>query len=79
MTVYAVDAARRDALVARLRVIRADSGRLTAMITSQVTRVTADHFVLAVRPPLPWYREKRYWWGVLAGGAVMAAGIGVTR
>lgn len=79
MTVHAVDPARRDALVARLRIIKADSGRLTALVTSQVTRVTTDHFVLAVEPPRKWYQERRVWWSFVGGGIVGAAGAIVAR
>lgn len=79
MEVYAVDPARRDALVARLRVLRADSGRLTALVTAQVTKVTTNHFVLAVKPPVPWYRTPRFWWGALGGGVVGAGTAVVAR
>jgi hypothetical protein len=79
MEVYAVDPARRDALVARLRIVRSDSGRLTALVTAQVTKVTTNHFVLAVEPPVPWYRARRFWWGALGGGLVGAAGAVVAR
>lgn len=70
MTVTAVDPSQRDALVARLRIVRSDSGRLVALVTSQVTRLTTDHFLLAVEPPQPWYRARRFWWGVVTGSIV---------
>jgi hypothetical protein len=79
MQVYAVDPARRDALVARLRVVRADSGRMEALVTAQVTRVTTDHFLLAVKPTVPWYRTPAFWWGTLGGGVLGAAGVLVAR
>jgi hypothetical protein len=79
MQVYAVDPARRDALVARLRIVRSDSGRLVALVTAQVTRVTTDHFLLAVEPSVPWYRTGRFWWGVVGGGVTGAAGAIVAR
>ena len=79
MEVYAVDPARRDALVARLRIVRADSGRLIALVTAQVTRVTTEHFLLAVKPTVPWYRTRRFWWGFVGGGVVGAAGATVAR
>jgi len=72
MTVSAVDPSQRDALVARLRIVRADSGRFVALVTSQVTRVTTEHFLLAARPPVPWYKARRFWWGVVSGGAAGA-------
>lgn len=73
MTVSAVDPTQRDALVARLRIVRSDSGRFVALVTSQVTRVTTNHFLLAARPKTPWYRAQRFWWGVLAGGTAGTA------
>lgn len=79
MVVYAVDPAKRDALVARLRVIGMDSGRMTALITSQVNRVTAEHFLLAVKPPVRWYRDARFWWGLAGGGALGAGGASIAR
>jgi hypothetical protein len=79
MTINAVDPARRDALVARLRIIRADSGRITALITAQETRVTTEHFVLAVKPRTKWYRERRFWWGFAGGSLAGATGAIVAR
>ncbi|MEO7520469.1 MAG: hypothetical protein ABIW79_01505 [Gemmatimonas sp.] len=79
MSIHAVDPARRDALVARLRIVRADSGRLTALVTSQVTRVTTEHFVLAIKPRTTWYRERRFWWGFVGGGVAGAAGAMIAR
>lgn len=79
MQVYAVDPARRDALVARLRIVRADSGRLVALVTAQVTSVTTEHFLLAVKPPVPWYRTSRFWWGFAGGGVAGVAGAMVAR
>lgn len=79
MTISAVDPARRDALVARLRIVRSDSGRLTALVTSQVTRVTTEHFVLVVKPRTKWYRERRFWWGFVGGAVTGAAGAVVAR
>lgn len=79
MTVSAVDPTQRDALVARLRIVRSDSGRFVALVTSQVTRVTTNHFLLAARPPVPWYRTQRFWWGVAAGGAAGAGTAMVAR
>ncbi|MBC7933346.1 MAG: hypothetical protein H7Z38_22515 [Rubrivivax sp.] len=79
MQVYAVDPMHRDALVARLRIVRADSARLVALVTAQVTKVTTDHFLLAVKPKVPWYRTRRFWWGAASGGLVGAAGAIVAR
>jgi hypothetical protein len=79
MTVYAVDPTKRDALVARLRIVDTDSGRLVARVTGQVTRVTTEHFLLAVRPGTPWYKRGTFWSGLLAGAAVGAGGVLVAR
>lgn len=72
LSAYAVDPVRRDALVARLTIIRRDSTTATALVTSQVARVTTDHFLLV--PPLPrvWWRTRRFWLGALVGSAVGA-------
>ncbi len=74
MTVLAVDPAQRDALVARLRIVRSDSGRMVALVTSQMAPVTSQHVLLAVRPAVPWYKMWRTW-GAMAAGAVVGAGV----
>ncbi|MCE2900541.1 MAG: hypothetical protein ACK5W7_00950 [Gemmatimonadaceae bacterium] len=71
---YVVDAKQRDALVARLHIVGRDSLTATALITSQVARVRAEHVLLVVRPPSPWWRSNRFWVGSLAGAAVGAGG-----
>jgi hypothetical protein len=70
---YVVDPQQRDALVARLRIISRDSLSATALVTSQVARVKAEHFLLVVRPPTPWWRTRHVWFGTL-GGATVAIG-----
>ncbi|MES2523893.1 MAG: hypothetical protein V4617_14395 [Gemmatimonadota bacterium] len=79
MMVYAVDPAKRDALVARLRITGADSGGLVALVTAQVTRVTTDHFLLAVKPKVPWYRTRTFWLGMLGGGVAGTTGAVIAR
>lgn len=79
MTVYAVDPTRRDALVARLRIVGADSVGWHALVTSQVTRVTTEHFLLAVRPATPWYRARRFWTGAVVGSVIGAAAAVVAK
>ena len=69
---YAVDPAHRDALVARLTIIRRDSATATALVTSQAARVTTDHFLLVPPEHTPWWRAKRFWIGTLVGSAVGA-------
>ncbi|WP_396200853.1 hypothetical protein [Gemmatimonas sp.] len=72
LSAYAVDPVHRDALVARLTIIRRDSTTATALVTSQVARVTTGHFVLVPPPPTPWWATKRFWIGTLVGTAVGA-------
>lgn len=66
----AVDPSDHDAMVARFRVVRVDSGRATALITGQTTRVTTDHVALIDRPPVPWYRRGTFWLGAALGAVV---------
>jgi len=72
LSAYAVDPANRDALVARLTILRRDSTTATALVTSQVARVTTDHFLLVPPPPTPWWRAKWFWVGTLVGGVIGA-------
>jgi len=63
-----VDPKRRDALVARLKVVTVSSnGEAIAVITGQTGRVTTDHFVLAEEPPQRWYRNAMLWMGAALG------------
>ena len=73
MSAYAVDPVNRDALVARLRIKSIDGGAMSALVTSQVGRVTTSHFLLIARPDAPWWRSRHFWWGAAAGGALGAA------
>lgn len=69
MTAYVVDPHQRDALVARLRIQSVWSGTAVALVTSQVTRVRAEHVILVVAPaPPPWWKSRRFWIGALTGG-----------
>ena len=67
-TGIAVDPRRRDGLVARYRVLSVRNGLVTALITGQTTRLTADHMVLAVKPAVPLLRRREFWVGAFAGG-----------
>lgn len=70
----AVDPRRRDALVARFRVVSVDSGLATAVITGQTTRIATEHIVLMTEPQKPWYRTTMFWGGTVLGfvaGALM--------
>ena len=76
-TGIAVDPRRRDALVARFKVIRIDSGLVTALVTGQATRVTTDHIAVLAEPPKPWYRGITFWAGTVFGiviGALLSGG-----
>lgn len=69
----AVDPAKRDVLVARLRVLGVDrSGAVTAMVTGQTTAVTRDHVVLLQEMRPAWYRRRAFWGGVVLGAALGA-------
>lgn len=70
----AVDARRRDALVATLRVMRVEGGTATALVTGQTTNLSVDHVVLLQRPPTPWYRQRSFWGALLFGLASGFAG-----
>ena len=67
----AVDPARGDALIARLRVTDVTSESATAFVTGQTTRVAAGHVLLLVAPSKPWWRRGEFWWGVLSGAGVV--------
>lgn len=69
----AVDPRRRDALVARLRVLAVERGGLvTALVTGQTTVLTMDHVVVMDEPRRPWWRTRSFWGGLLAGAAAGA-------
>jgi hypothetical protein len=66
-TGIAVDPRRRDVLVARFRVIRIDSGLVTALVTGQTTRVATEHIAVMSEPPKPWYKGITFWGGAVFG------------
>lgn len=63
----AVDPRRRDVLVARFRVVRVDSGLVTAVITGQTTRVATEHIAVMSEPPKAWYKGITFWAGTVFG------------
>jgi len=71
-----VDPRRRDALVARLRVVSVGAnGEATAVVTAQSGRVTTDHIVIGTEPPVRWYKNTLMWMGA-AFGLVAGFGLG---
>lgn len=66
-TGIAVDPRRRDVLVARFRVIRVDSGLVTALVTGQTTRVATEHIAVMAEPARPWYKGINFWGGAVFG------------
>lgn len=69
---YVVDPAQRDALVARLRILSTSGESATALVTGQVTSLKPEHFLLVVRPELPWWKSRRFWTGAVAGATIGA-------
>lgn len=74
----AVDPKRRDALVARFRVMKIAADEAVALITGQTTNVQTDHVAILVEPPRAWFRQRTFWVGLLAGTAV-GASVALTR
>jgi hypothetical protein len=76
-TGFTVDPRRRDALVARFRIARIDTGLVTAVITGQTTRVATEHIAVLTEPPKPWWKGITFWAGTDFGaviGALIAGG-----
>lgn len=72
-----VDPKRRDALVARLKVVSVSSeGEATAVVTGQTGRITTEHFVIAAEPRSRWYRNAMLWIGTAFG---LAAGFALGK
>ena len=63
-----VDPAKRDALVARFRILSVTEGVVTALVTGQTSQVTTLHFVVMTPPPpAPWHKRASFWTGTAAG------------
>ena len=73
VTGVAVDPARRDALVARFRVVSVSETRATALVTGQTTFVTRDHVAVVEEPPQRFYRSGGFWGGTVLGAILGAA------
>lgn len=79
MSAIVVDPKNRDALVARVRIVSADSVAVTALVVGQVGRVTTDHFLLVMHPRTRWWHDRRFWFGALAGGVLGTAATSIAR
>ncbi len=79
MSVYAVDALQRDALVARLRVLSIDGESATALVTSQVARVNTSHVLLVSHAARPWWRAAQFWSGAAIGTVLGATAVSASK
>lgn len=68
----AVDPRRRDALIARFRVLRVVSDTATALVTGQTARISTDLAALIERPQAPFYRNALFWAGTIMGATIGA-------
>jgi hypothetical protein len=66
----AVDPAHGDALIARIRIARVDSGTATAVVTSQTARLRTAHVVLLSPPKRAFYAQPWFWGAAVAGGVI---------
>jgi hypothetical protein len=66
----AVDPAHGDALIARIRVAKVDSGTATAVVMSQTARLTTAHVVLLSQPKRAFYTQPWFWGAAVAGGII---------
>ena len=71
-----VDPARRDALVARFRILSVSEGVVTALVTGQTTLVTTQHFVVMNPPPPPPLLKRPAFWSGTAAGTVLGLILG---
>lgn len=72
----AVDPMRRDALVARFRVLSVRGDTAVALITGETTRVTDQHVALINVPRAKWWKTASFWRGTILGAvAGLAAGL----
>ena len=65
-----VDPRQRDVLVARFRVTNVNGETARAVITGQARGVSDAHTVLLDVPQRPWYKERSFWMGTVAGAAI---------
>ena len=65
-----VDPRQQDVLVARFQITGVANGQATAVITGQTTSVSTSHSVLLEIPRRPWYRQRMFWLGTVAGAVI---------
>ena len=75
----AIDPARRDALVARFRIVTVQEGAATALVTGQTTAVSTDHVATLEEPKRPWFRNKGFWSGLFLGAVMAITGTAIGR
>jgi len=75
----AVDPRRRDALVARFRVLSRVGDSALVLVTGQTTRVEPTHVALIREPVAGPLRQEVFWTGIVLGFAAGAAAILVYR
>ena len=75
----AIDPARRDALVARFRIVTVQEGAATALVTGQTTAVSTDHVATLEEPKRPWLRNKGFWSGLFLGAVLAITGTAIAR
>jgi hypothetical protein len=66
----AVDPSHADELIARFRVASVARDTATAIVTGQTARLTTSHVALLAQPKPPFYRQRWFWIGALAGGVI---------
>lgn len=75
----AVDPRRRDALVARFRILSRVGDSALALVTGQTTRVEPTHVAL-IREPVPGpFRQETFWTGLFLGATLGVASILIFR
>ena len=73
LTGIAVDPRRRDALVARFRILGIDQGIATALVTGQTTRLAMDQVAILDEPQKRFFRTIGFWGGLILGFALGVA------
>ena len=69
-----VDPRRRDALIARFRVIDVRSGQATAVVLGQTSPLSVDHTAVLAEPEVRAWKRRSFWGALIIG---LAAGLGI--